>query len=94
MAIHRTTDKRARGLAAALLTSDTPPWEFDIRAVEPGTDPVEVSDAAAWRSRQPTDRPRASSTRFAVSRNRMASDGPLGPAFDTDALIRPVSEEH
>ena len=48
MAIHRTTDKRARGLAAALLTSDIPPWEFDIRAVEPGTDPVEVSD---WRRR-------------------------------------------
>ena len=37
------TDPRIRGLAAAVLTIDIPPWEFDIR-VEPGSDVVEISD--------------------------------------------------
>ena len=44
MAITHPTDPRIRGLAAAVLTSDIPPWEFDIRAVEPGSDVVEISD--------------------------------------------------
>ena len=44
MAITHPTDPRIRGLAAALLESDIPPWEFDIRAVPPGTDPPEASD--------------------------------------------------
>ena len=44
MAISHPTDPRIRGLAAAILTSDIPPWEFDIRAVEPGSDVVEISD--------------------------------------------------
>ena len=44
MAITHPTDPRIKGLAAALLESDIPPWEFDIRAVPPGTDPPEVSD--------------------------------------------------
>ena len=33
-----------RGLARATFQSDIPPWEFDIRAVPPGTDPVQISD--------------------------------------------------
>ena len=44
MAITHPTDPRVRGLAAAVLSSDIPPWEFDIRAVEPGSDVVEISD--------------------------------------------------
>ena len=44
MAISHPTDPRIRGLAAAVLTSDIPPWEFDIKAVEPGSDVVEISD--------------------------------------------------
>ena len=44
MPITHPTDPRIKGLAAALLESDVPPWEFDLRAVEPGTDPPEVSD--------------------------------------------------
>ena len=44
MAITHPTDPRIKGLAAALLESDIPPWEFDIRAVPPGADPPEVSD--------------------------------------------------
>ena len=44
MAITHPTDPRIRGLAAAVLTSDIPPWEFDIQAVEPGSDVVEISD--------------------------------------------------
>ena len=37
MAITHPTDPRIKGLAAALLESDIPSWEFDLRAVEPGT---------------------------------------------------------
>ena len=44
MAITHPTDPRIKGLAAALLETDIPDWEFDLRAVEPGTDPPEVSD--------------------------------------------------
>ena len=44
MAISHPTDPRIRGLAATVLTSDIPPWEFDIKAVEPGSDVVEISD--------------------------------------------------
>ena len=44
MAITHPTDPRIKGLAAALLESDIPCWEFDQRAVEPGTDPPPVSD--------------------------------------------------
>lgn len=44
MAITHPTDPRLKGLAAALLETDIPDWEFDLRAVEPGTDPPEVSD--------------------------------------------------
>ena len=44
MAITHPTDPNVRGLAAAVLSSDIPPWEFDIRAVEPGSDVVEISD--------------------------------------------------
>ena len=33
-----------RGLARATFQSDIPPWEYDIRAVAPGTDPVQISD--------------------------------------------------
>ena len=49
MAITHPTDPRIRGLAAALLESDIPCWEFDLRAVEPGTDPPETSD---WHRRR------------------------------------------
>ena len=49
MAITHPTDPRIRGLAAAILASDIPCWEFDIRAVEPGTDPLQVSD---WERRR------------------------------------------
>ena len=49
MAITHPTDPRIRGLAAAILVSDTPCWEFDIRAAEPGTDPQQVSD---WERRR------------------------------------------
>ena len=44
MAISHPTDPAIRGLAAALLTTDVPDWEFDPRAIEPGTEPVYVSD--------------------------------------------------
>ena len=44
MAITHPTDPRIKGLAAALLESDIRCWEFDQRAVEPGTAPPEVSD--------------------------------------------------
>ena len=37
-------DPKLRGLAAAMFHSDIPPWEFDIRAVPPGTEPLRVSD--------------------------------------------------
>ena len=37
-------DPKLRGLAAALFHSDIPPWEYDIRAVPPGTEPLRVSD--------------------------------------------------
>ena len=33
-----------RGLARATFHSDIPPWEYDIRAVPRGTDPVQISD--------------------------------------------------
>lgn len=49
MTISHSTDPRVRGLAAAVLTSDVPCWEFDIRAVEPGTDPVRIAD---WERRR------------------------------------------
>ena len=39
-------DPNLRGVAAATHQADIPPWEFDIVAVEPGTDPVRVSDWA------------------------------------------------
>ena len=39
MAITHPTDPRIKGLAAALLETDIPSWEFDLRTVEPGTDP-------------------------------------------------------
>ena len=48
MAIHRNPDPNARGLAAALATSDIPPWGFDQRAVEPGEDVLFISD---WHKR-------------------------------------------
>ena len=37
-------DPKLRGLAAAMFHSDIPPWEYDIRAVPPGTEPLRVSD--------------------------------------------------
>ena len=37
-------DPKLKGLAAAVYRSDIPPWEFDIRAVPPGTEPLEISD--------------------------------------------------
>ena len=37
-------DPNLKGLAAVTFHSDIPPWEFDIRAVPPGTEPLEVSD--------------------------------------------------
>ena len=37
-------DPNPKGLAAVTFHSDIPPWEFDIRAVPPGTEPLEVSD--------------------------------------------------
>lgn len=37
-------DSNLRGLARATFQSDIPPWEYDIRAVAPGTDPVRISD--------------------------------------------------
>ena len=33
-----------RGLARATFEPETVPWEFDIRAVPPGEDPLEISD--------------------------------------------------
>ena len=36
-------------MAAAVFTSDVPCWEFDIRAVPPGTEPVPISD---WERRR------------------------------------------
>lgn len=36
-------DPNLKGLAAVTYHS-VPSWEFDIRAVPPGTDPLEVSD--------------------------------------------------
>ena len=37
-------DPNLKGLAAVIYHSEVPPWEFDIRAVPPGTEPLEVSD--------------------------------------------------
>lgn len=37
-------DPNLKGLAAVTFHSDIPSWEFDIRAVPPGTEPLEVSD--------------------------------------------------
>ena len=37
-------DPKLKGLAAVTYQSEIPPWEFDIRAVPPGTEPLEVSD--------------------------------------------------
>ena len=37
-------DPTLKGLAAVVYRSDIPPWEFDIKAVPPGTDPLEMSD--------------------------------------------------
>lgn len=37
-------DPKLKGLAAVTYHSEIPPWEFDIRAVPPGTEPLEVSD--------------------------------------------------
>ena len=37
-------DPNLKGLAAVTFHSDVPSWEFDIRAVPPGTDPLEISD--------------------------------------------------
>lgn len=37
-------DPKLKGLAAVVYRSDIPPWEFDIRAVPPGTEPLEISD--------------------------------------------------
>lgn len=33
-----------RGLARVTFEPETVPWEFDIRAVPPGEDPLEISD--------------------------------------------------
>ena len=55
MAITHPTDPRIRGLAAAILVSDTLCWEFDIRAAEPGTDPQQVSDWERRRRRKEGD---------------------------------------
>jgi len=53
---HPPTDLRVRGLAAAVLGSDIPPWEFDIQAVEPGSDIVENSDLERRQRRKQVER--------------------------------------
>ena len=37
-------DPKLKGLAAVVYRSDIPPWEFDIRTVPQGIDPLEISD--------------------------------------------------
>ena len=37
-------DPNLKGLAAVTYHPEIPSWEFDIRAVPPGTEPLEVSD--------------------------------------------------
>ena len=37
-------DPTLKGLAAVVYRSEIPPWEFDIKAVPPGTEPLEISD--------------------------------------------------
>lgn len=37
-------DPKLRGLAAVTYHVETPPWEFDVAAVPPGEDCVEISD--------------------------------------------------
>ena len=56
------TDPKLRGVAAAIYHSDIPPWEFDIAAVPPGTDPPRMSD---WCRRGGDARMRESSRRTA-----------------------------
>ncbi len=59
-------DPNLKGLAAVTFHSDIPPWEFDIRAVPPGTEPLEVSD---WHRRHGrANRMRESSQRAAEAR--------------------------
>ena len=53
---HPPTDLRVRGLAAAVHSSDIPPWEFDIQAVEPGSDVVEISDRERRQRRKQVER--------------------------------------
>ena len=72
MAITHPTDPRIRGLAAAVLTSDIPPWEFDIQAVEPGSDVVEISD---WERRL---------RRKQVERGSIGAAGAIRPLDVTD----------
>lgn len=72
MAITHPTDPRIRGLAAAVLTSDIPPWEFDIQAVEPGSDVVEISD---WERRL---------RRKQVERGGIGAAGAIRPLDVTD----------
>ena len=45
-----------RGVGAAVLGSDIPPWEFDIQAVEPGSDVVEISDRECRQRRKRVER--------------------------------------
>jgi len=76
MAITHPTDPRIRGLAAAVLTSDIPPWEFDIQAVEPGSDVVEISD---WERRL---------RRKQVERGNTVVGGAIHPLDATDDRAR------
>ena len=56
MAITHPTDLRLRGLAAAVLGNDIPPWEFDIQAVEPCSDVVEINDRERRQRRKQVER--------------------------------------
>ena len=56
MAITHPTDLRVRGLAAAVLGNDIPPREFDIQAVEPGSDVVEINDRERRQRRKQVER--------------------------------------
>lgn len=72
VAITHPKDPRIRGLAAAILESNIPCWEFDIRAVEPGTDPLQVSD---WERRGRIKRGNSAAGAEAIAPLPKRSDG-------------------
>ena len=59
-------DPNLKGLAAVTYHPEIPSWEFDIRAVPPGTEPLEVSD---WHRRHGrANRAQSNSERVAEER--------------------------